>query len=133
MDLKSYYPHLSHIWSLSEQLIHSISIAIIETVCNTEIAKHLPLLVLQSDLRVTNNQEKGIIRHTPFARNYRKRSAIVEAHDQAAFVCYCFCAYGWLTVTCQVETRISLDDDCNLGYIICISVKIWLGFFFKGV
>ena len=66
------------------------------------------MLVLQSNIRVANNQEKGITRHVLFARDHRRWFAIVETDNQAAFVGYYLGAYGWLTVPCQVEAGFSL-------------------------
>lgn len=79
MNLKSYNLHFSYCRPLSKQLIHSTSIAVKKTVCNTKIAKDFPFLVLKSYFRVTDYQEKGIICYTSFTRVNWERLAIVES------------------------------------------------------
>lgn len=62
-----------------------LALRVVVTIVYPEVRKQTQLPLPQPQLRVTENQEKGVVSHRPFVRDRFEGSFLCEGEDEAAF------------------------------------------------
>ena len=123
MNLKTKNLHVPRIPPLPQKIIHIAAIRIKETICNSKVAKHLPILMLQPNLRISYNQKVIVPSHRSLARYHRKHLIKTQRNNQPSPIRHILLTYRRFTKTRQRHSLLCPHQHRNVLDLVNVFVK----------
>ena len=108
---------------LTDQIVNGAPLRVVVAVVDAEVAEHFLLPLLQPDLRVANDQVKGVVGDRSLALQDRKHPLLRNRHNDALLVSSHLGVESTLAVSPKKKTFLCPDDENDVGYLIDVFVE----------